>query len=60
MSSVAISPTADVDADAGITSICASTGTDIPASSGKLFLVAALYLFLDPFFGVANSYFAFL
>ena len=35
MSGVAIGPTADVDADAGITSICASTGMDILASSGK-------------------------
>ena len=35
MSSVAIGPTADVDADAGITGICTSTSTDILALSGK-------------------------
>ena len=35
ISGVAISPTTDVGADAGITGICTSTGMDGPASSGK-------------------------
>ena len=35
MSSVAIGPTADVDAYAGITGLCALIGTDVPASLGK-------------------------